>query len=103
MTYYPLEKRQHLVDGYRKVFNINSESLLLLMHAGQAYLLEGLCPHAAWTMGDGRIIGDNLQCGMHGYLFSLRTGECTYFTEGPCRGLKTYPLVWRDDEVGVEL
>ena len=73
------------------------------MHQGQLYLLEGLCPHAAWTMSDGRIMDDQLQCGMHGYRFSLQTGECTYFTEGPCRALKTYPLVWRGDEVGVEL
>jgi len=103
MAYYALEKLCDLRDGYRKSFNINGESLLLLQHAGQLYLLEGLCPHAAWTMSDGRIIGNDLQCGMHGYLFNLQTGACTYYTEGPCRGLKTFPLIYRADEVGVEL
>jgi len=103
MPYHALDKRSNIQEGYRRSFEIDGESLLLLMHQGQLYLLENICPHAGYFMADGKIIGSNLRCGMHGYLFNLTTGACTYYTEGPCRGLKTYQVIYNQDEVGVEL
>jgi nitrite reductase/ring-hydroxylating ferredoxin subunit len=103
MTYHALEKIQNILEGYRRSFDIHGEPLLLLKHQGSLYLVENICPHAAYPMSDAKIIDSNLRCGMHGYLFSLQTGACTYYTEGPCRGLKTYQLVYKGDEVGVEI
>ncbi len=103
MTYHCLEKADKLHDNYRKVFSISGHDLLLLQHQGGLYLLENICPHAAYPMEAGQIIGTDLRCPMHGYLFDLRTGACTFYTEGPCRGLHTYDIIRRGDEVGVEL
>ena len=103
MKYHSLEKIDQLHDGYRKAFEINGQDLLLLQHEGERYLLENLCPHAAWLLTDAKIIGSDLRCSMHGYRFDLKTGACTYYTEGPCRGLHAYELVYHEDEVGVEI
>ena len=40
---------------------------------------------------------------MHGYRFDVHSGTCTYYTEGPCRGLRVYPCVQRNGQVGVIL
>jgi nitrite reductase/ring-hydroxylating ferredoxin subunit len=49
------------------------------------------------------VIGSDLRCDMHGYLFDVHTGICTYYTEGPCRGLRVYPLAVRSGMIGVLL
>ena len=38
---------------------------------------------------------------MHGYLFRLTDGACTYYTEGPCRGVDTWQTVVQGDEIGL--
>jgi len=103
LLFHILEQNDQLHDNYRKVFSIKNHDLLLLQHEGKLYLLENICPHAAYPMHEGTIIGTDLRCPMHGYLFDLASGECTYYTEGPCRGLHTYEIVYRENAVGVLL
>lgn len=64
---------------------------LLLCHAGDAlYAVAERCPHAAFSMAEGRIEGCRIECPLHGALFDLRDGS-------PLRGptskpLATYPV-----------
>ena len=99
----PLELQSRLHDGYRRVFSVAGQDLLLLQHAGQLHLLENTCPHAGYPLHEGQLIGEALRCPMHGYLFELHSGACTYSTEGPCRGLYRYALITEGDQVGVQL
>jgi nitrite reductase/ring-hydroxylating ferredoxin subunit len=101
MNFLPLVPLAQLHDDFRQVFTLDGIDYLLLQHAGQRYLIENHCPHAAYPLDHGKILGNALRCPMHGYLFSLETGDCTYYTEGPCRGLKRLTLVERDGPVGV--
>lgn len=103
MTFHPLAPLATLHDGYRQVVNLDGTDYLLLQHEGRRYLVENDCPHAAYPLHEGRVIGGDLRCPMHGYLFSLETGACTYYTEGPCRALKRLDLVEKEGEVGVLL
>lgn len=103
MQFYFLAHADQLVDGYRKTFNIQGQSLLLFQHQGEIHLFENICPHAAYPMTDAKIIGSDLRCPMHGYLFDLNSGECTYYTEGPCRALRRFSLVEEGDKIGVML
>ena len=101
MTFLPLVTSSTLHDGFRQVFTIEGTDYLLLQHQGKRYLLENDCPHAAYPMHEGQIINNELRCPMHGYLFDLATGDCTFYTEGPCRGLKRLEVTELDGDVGV--
>jgi len=101
--FHPLAQHSTLHDGYRQVFSVAGQTLLLLQHAGQLHLLENICPHAGYPMHEGQIVNDALRCPMHGYLFELHSGACAYFTEGPCRGLYRYALVQQGGWLGVAL
>ena len=102
-VFLPLEQQAALHDGYRRVFTVENQELLLLQHAGALHLLENTCPHAGYPLHQGLIISDALRCPMHGYLFDLHSGACTYYSEGPCRGLYRYEWQLRDGQVGVLL
>jgi nitrite reductase/ring-hydroxylating ferredoxin subunit len=103
MTFFPIASLATLHDGYQKAVSIKGRELLLVQEAGQQYILENVCPHAGYPMTNGRIIKGQIRCPMHGYLFALDTGSCTYFTEGPCRGLHTYLPLIRDGQIGLLL
>jgi nitrite reductase/ring-hydroxylating ferredoxin subunit len=101
--FHALEATHLLHDNYRKVFHLKGQDLLLLQHEGRLYLLDNICPHAGYPLHEGQIIASDLRCPMHGYLFDLQSGACTWYTEGPCRALLVYELVQQGGFVGVLL
>lgn len=101
--FFALERQTVLHDGYRRVFTVQGQELLLLQQAGLLHLLENTCPHAGYPLREGLVSGDMLRCPMHGYLFDLHSGACTWYSEGPCRGLYRYATRLLDGQVGVDL
>jgi nitrite reductase/ring-hydroxylating ferredoxin subunit len=102
-TFHPLERAQNLFDGYVKTFDAGGVDLVLIQLHGTPSILEGVCPHAGHPLAGARIVGTDLRCDMHGYRFDAHSGACTYFTEGPCRGLRVYPHEVRSGMIGVLL
>lgn len=102
-TFHPLERIEQLHDGYLKTFVAGGHDLLLVQQHGVPALLEGICPHAGHPFGDSRLVGSDIRCDMHGYRFDMRSGGCTYFTEGPCRALRVYAHAMRDGFIGALL
>lgn len=66
---------------------------------GQAVAIGDRCPHRFASLGNGKIVGEALQCPYHGLQFD-RTGQCVYNPHGngaipPGARVKNYPLVER--------
>jgi len=102
-TFHPLERVANLRDGYLRTFIAGGIDLVLVQQAGVPAILEGICPHAGHPFSDSRVIGADIRCDMHGYRFDAHSGECTYYTEGPCRALRVYPHAIREGVIGVLL
>lgn len=102
-AFFALERVGNLHEGYLKTFVAAGLDLVLVQQGGVPAILEGVCPHAGHPFANSRIIGPNIRCDMHGYLFDAHGGECTYYTEGPCRALRVYPHDVRDGYIGVLL
>ncbi len=103
MRFHPLEKLINLRDGYTARFKIDNLSLLLLQRGEQRLLIESHCPHREHPLDVATIDGDRIQCALHQYQFSLSTGELLIATEEPCRGLRTFELIYEGNEVGILL
>ena len=101
--FHPLERLDRLYDGYLQAFILGDTDVVLVQQAGTPAVLEGICPHAGHPFANSRVRGANIRCDMHGYLFDLRSGACTYYTEGPCRALRVYEWELQDGVLGVRL
>jgi 3-phenylpropionate/trans-cinnamate dioxygenase ferredoxin subunit len=50
-------------------------NVLVAMVDGHPYAIEDSCNHAGASLAEGPRDGDRVVCPMHGYVFSLKTGE----------------------------
>ena len=66
---------------------------------GEFYATGNFCPHRGALLSDGALCGHVIECGLHGWQFDVRTGECLTVTDW----IKTYPLKIEDCVVVVEL
>ncbi|MEZ5555660.1 Rieske (2Fe-2S) protein [Haliea sp.] len=103
MRFRPLEKLINLQDGYRRSFRIDELALLLVKQDGEVYLFEARCPHREHALDAATIRDGVLECPLHRYRFRLADGALVQASEESCRGLKTWPLIYEGNEVGLLL
>ncbi len=103
MRFFPLEKLINLHDHYTRQFKIDNLSLLLIQRGGERYLIEARCPHRDHPLEVASIANGVIQCALHQYQFAMTDGRLLHATEEPCRGLRTFELVYDGNEVGVML
>ncbi|KHK92933.1 non-heme iron oxygenase ferredoxin subunit [Novosphingobium malaysiense] len=67
---------------------------------GEFFATSNVCSHAVAMLSDGYLEGDQIECPMHGGMFSVRTGEPTHF---PCvEAIATFPVEVKDGEVFID-
>ena len=103
MQFFSLEKLINLHNRYTRKFKIDNLSLLLLQRSDELFLIEARCPHREHPLDEASIRDGIIQCALHQYQFAIHDGRLLQHTEDPCRGLKTYQLTYRGNEVGVML
>jgi len=65
---------------------------------GVPFALEDSCNHAGASLAEGFLKGDRLVCPMHGYVFSLRSGELLA-PKGLCDAQRRYKATVEGDDV----
>jgi naphthalene 1,2-dioxygenase system ferredoxin subunit len=85
-------------EGLRAV-EARGRKLLLCFAAGDCYALENRCPHAAVPLDQGRLLGFELECPVHGGRLDVRDGRAlTHPIRRPARAYAVTPV-----EGGVEI
>ena len=61
---------------------------------GEYYATENFCPHKGARLSEGILCGYIIECGLHGWQFDVRTGECLTVPEP----IRTYPVIVTTDD-----
>lgn len=67
----------------------------------QPFAVEDACNHAGASLTEGSLDDDRLTCPMHGYIFSIRSGELLA-PKGLCGAQRTFRARIEGEEVVVE-
>ena len=79
-----------LPDGSElAVYNVN----------GEFHATENFCPHRGARLTEGILCGHIIECGLHGWQFDVRTGECLTVAEP----IRTYRVTVEDRLIKVHL
>lgn len=54
----------------------NGETVALFNINGEFYATDNRCPHWGASLAEGTLCGHVIECGLHGWQFDVRTGEC---------------------------
>lgn len=68
---------------------------------GQFFATQDKCTHGEWSLSDGYLEGDVIECTLHWGKFCVRTGKVRALPA--CDPIKVFPLEIRDGEVFVDL
>ena len=54
----------------------DGDELAVFNVGGEFYAIENSCPHKGAPLSEGTVCGHVVECGLHGWQFDVRTGEC---------------------------
>ena len=80
-TWYPVAKVSDIGPGEMKYVEAgpDDDPICLINYEGDFYALGDLCTHEYASLSDGEIVGDEIECPLHGGAFDLRTGQPVAF------------------------
>ena len=76
VTWYAVAKVGDIGPGELKYVEAgpNDEPICLINYDGELYAMGDCCTHEYASLADGEIVGDELECPLHGGAFEIKTG-----------------------------
>lgn len=75
----PVARVEDLAPGEMMYVEVDDEPVCLINKDGEFFAICDTCTHEEASLSDGTIIGDEIECPLHGGAFKIRTGEPTQF------------------------
>lgn len=84
-----------------QAYVIEGENPIAVFNAGGTlFAIDDTCSHAKFSLSEGDIDGETVECVMHTSRFCLRTGRA--LTPPATRPVRTYTVVVEDGDIYVE-
>ncbi|MUL74766.1 glutamate synthase-related protein [Mycolicibacterium sp. CBMA 226] len=99
MTAVPVAALADLSEDTPTAVRVSGVDLVLVRQGDDVRALYGRCAHRGALMSDGRVDGDLLVCGLHGWRYEIRTGVAPV---NPAVTLATFPTRVSDGSVFVD-
>ncbi|SEB26220.1 MULTISPECIES: glutamate synthase-related protein [unclassified Mycobacterium] len=98
-TAVPVAALTELAEGTPTAARVSGVDLVLVRRGDDVQALYGRCAHRGALMSDGRVEGDLLVCGVHGWRYEIGTGVAPV---NPAVALATFPAWVSDGSVYVD-
>jgi len=97
--YETVAKVGDLAPGEMTYVEVGDEPVCLINLGGEFYAINDVCTHQEASLSDGTIIGDEIECPLHGGAFEIKTGQPASFPV--VTPVETYQVRVVGDEVQV--
>jgi nitrite reductase/ring-hydroxylating ferredoxin subunit len=87
-----------IAEGAGKTVFIDGKPIALFHLGGEFFALDDVCPHRGGSLGHGTLEGEMVECPLHGWTFSVKTGRMAM-----SEGVRAYPVRVERGDVFVEL
>jgi nitrite reductase/ring-hydroxylating ferredoxin subunit len=102
-TFYTVAKVTDIGPGEMKYVEVGPdyEPVCLINLDGEFYALDDCCTHEEASLSDGEIVGDEIECPLHGGSFEIKTGMPASFPV--VVKAKTYQVRVEGDDIQIAL
>ncbi len=87
--------------GQVRSFEVDGRRVALAHVDGAFYAIDDVCTHDGGELGEGDLLGDQIECPRHGARFDVKTGKA--LTLPAVQGVNSYPVQVEGDEVKVKV
>ena len=101
MTLQAITKTGAVPAGQVRVFDVGGHSIAVANVDGTFYAIDNVCTHDRGPLGEGTLVGDQVECPRHGARFDVKTGQVRALPA--VRPVRTYPIQVNGDEVRVDV
>ncbi len=74
LKWHDVAKTSDLSPGEVMYVEVGNDPVALINLEGEFFAINDLCTHQDASLSDGEIIGDEIECPLHGGAFEIRTG-----------------------------
>ena len=75
MPWHTIEPASRIREGQVLAFTVAGRLLAIGRTASGYFAIDGICPHAGGSLGEGQLDGECVVCPVHGYAYDVRSGE----------------------------
>ncbi|HYI25316.1 MAG TPA: non-heme iron oxygenase ferredoxin subunit [Thermomicrobiales bacterium] len=72
-------RKDFLEPGELMYVEVDDEPVCLINLDGELHAINDICTHEEASLSDGTIVGDEIECPLHGGAFNIRTGAAAAF------------------------
>ena len=90
-----------LPDGEARVFEVDGVELAAARSGTKVFVVENRCSHDDGPLGEGRLLGAEIECPRHGARFDIESGRATRMPA--IAPISTYRATVEGDAVFVEV
>ncbi len=101
MTFVRIAAASEVPAGEVRTFEVDSRSIAVANVNGDFYAIDNLCTHDGGTLGEGLLVGDQVECPRHGARFDLHSGAVRALPA--VLPVRTYRVRLAGDEVQVDV
>ncbi len=94
-------KAPEVPEGKVLVVTAGERRIALCNYGGAIYAIDDVCTHDRGPLGQGELIGHEIECPRHGARFDVTTGRATRLPA--VRPVQVYPVHVVDGAVSVEV
>lgn len=94
-------KTDDVPAGQAKVFALDGRQIALCNVDGTFYAIDDVCTHDGGPLGEGELVGDEIECPRHGARFDVKTGRA--LTLPAVLPVRAYPVRVEGDDVEVQV
>lgn len=92
---------EEVPEGKVKVVEVEGRRIALCNYNGSIYAIDDVCTHDRGPLGQGELIGNEIECPRHGARFDVASGRPTRLPA--VRPVQTYPVHVSDGIISVEV
>ncbi len=75
MAFTKAAKTSDVPPGRIRVVEVRDEEVALCNVDGEIFVIANVCTHDDGPLGEGELLGDEIECPRHGARFNVRTGQ----------------------------
>lgn len=72
--WYEVARTDDLAPGEVMYVEVGNDPVALINLDGEFFAVNDICTHQEASLSDGEIVGDEIECPLHGGAFEIRTG-----------------------------